>query len=156
MELFYIIVTVIAIVFLILILTVIGILMRYQNKSTVFPPVANDCPDFWTIAEDGTKCKIPTFGQKNVGSLYNTNNSIKIKNAKKDSAGSYEFPTYLPPLPVTNGSTDSNGNQVNAPNTINFKDDFWSSQGKTAVCAQKQWADNWGITWDGVTNYNSC
>ena len=34
MELFYIIVTVIAIVFLILILTIIGILMRYQNKST--------------------------------------------------------------------------------------------------------------------------
>jgi hypothetical protein len=142
MELFYIIVTVIAIVFLILILTVIGILMRYQNKSTVFPPVANDCPDFWTIASDGTKCKIPGNNQKNVGSLYNPNNSIKIK-----SETSSVFPIYTP---GTNGTLNF------SPNIIDFKNETWSSQGKTAVCAQKQWADNWGITWDGVTNYNSC
>jgi hypothetical protein len=155
MELFYIIVTVIAIVFLILILTVIGILMRYQNKSTVFPPVANDCPDFWTIALDGTKCKIPGDTQKNVGSLYD-GTTLKIKTVTNDSAGSYSFPTYIP-SPATNGTTDPlTGNQITAPNTINFKDSFWSSQGKTAVCAQKQWADSWGITWDGITNYNSC
>jgi hypothetical protein len=142
MELFYIIVTVIAIVFLILILTVIGILMRYQNKSTVFPPVANDCPDFWTIAENGTKCKIPTSTQKNVGSLYDSNNSIKIKYETSSA-----FPMYTP---GTNGTLNI------SPNIIDFKNETWSSQGKTAVCAQKQWADNWGITWDGVTNYNSC
>jgi hypothetical protein len=153
MELFYIIVTVIAIVFLILILTVIGILMRYQNKSTVFPPVANDCPDFWTIASDGTKCKIPSNDKKNVGSLYN-GTTLKIKTVTKDRADSYAFPVYTP---STNGTSDpSTGDQIMAPNIIDFKNETWSSQGKTAVCAQKQWADNWGITWDGVTNYNSC
>ena len=146
MELFYIIVTVIAIVFLILILTIIGILMRYQNKSTVFPPVANDCPDFWTIASNGTKCSIPDNDKKNVGTLYN-GTTLKIKTVTKDTADSYAFPVYTP---------STNGTSTAAATTINFKDDAWSAQGKTAVCAQKQWADNWGITWDGVTNYNSC
>jgi hypothetical protein len=153
MELFYIIVTVIAIILLILILTIIGIAMRYQDKNTVFPPVSNDCPDFWTIAADGKSCSIPSDGKKNVGTLYNPlaapndNRNIKIKSVTKDDSYTYTFPTYTPA---------TNGNVTAAASTINFKDDTWSSQGQTAICAKKKWAVNWGITWDGVTNYNSC
>ena len=151
MELFYIIVTVIAIILLILILTIIGIAMRYQDKNTVFPPVANDCPDFWTIASDGKSCSIPSDGKKNVGKMYDpdtnsTNRNIKLKPVTKDNTNTYTFPTYTP---GTNGITT-------AASTINFTDDAWSSQGQTAICAKKKWAINWGITWDGVTNYNSC
>ena len=58
-----------------------------------------------------------------------------------------KFPTYTP---------GTNGNVASAASTINFADDAWSSQGQTAICAKKKWAVNWGISWDGVTNYNSC
>jgi hypothetical protein len=146
MELYYTIVTVIAIIFLILILTIIGVAMRYQDKNTVFPPVANDCPDFWTIASDGKSCAIPVKEKKNVGSLYQ-GDSIKIKPVTKDDTNTYTFPTYTPA---------TNGNLTSAASTINFADDAWSSQGQTAICAKKKWAVNWGISWDGVTNYNSC
>jgi len=143
MEMFYIIVVSIAIIFLIVILTLIGIAMRYQNKSTVFPPMANDCPDFWTIAADGKSCTIPSDGKRNVGDLYvPLANTLKISYSSAD-----KFPTYTP---------GTNGNVASAASTINFADDAWSSQGQTAICAKKKWAVNWGISWDGVTNYNSC
>jgi hypothetical protein len=143
MEMFYIIVVSIAIIFLIVILTLIGIAMRYQNKSTVFPPMANDCPDFWTIAADGKSCSIPSNGKRNVGNLYvPVTDTLNISYSSAD-----KFPTYTP---------GTNGNVASAASTINFADDAWSSQGQTAICAKKKWAVNWGISWDGVTNYNSC
>jgi hypothetical protein len=147
MELFYIIVTVVAIILLILILTIIGVAMKYQDKATVFPPVANDCPDFWTISSDGKSCTIPSNDKKNIGSLYDTNNSIQMKSTINDTNNTYTFPTYTP---------GTNGNSTSGASTINFTDDGWSAQGQTAICAKKKWAVNWGISWDGVTNYNSC
>jgi hypothetical protein len=148
MELFYIVVTVVAILFLIIILTLIGIAMRYQDKNTIFPPLANDCPDFWTIASDGKSCTIPSKDKRNVGMLYNkVDNSILLKSATSDSNGSYSFPVYTP---------GTNGNLTAAASTINFSNEAWNAQGKTAICSKKKWAMNWGISWDGVTNYNSC
>ena len=138
MELFYIIIPVIAIIFIIILLTIVGIAMRYQDKATVFPPAANDCPDFWTVASDNNSCAIPAKDKKNVGSIY-SDNDIQLKSSPTNTA----FPIYTP------GTTGT-------PSTINFKDDAWSSQGLTTVCAKKKWANNWGISWDGITNYNSC
>jgi hypothetical protein len=40
--------------------------------------------------------------------------------------------------------------------SIDFTDPGWSADGKSAVCAQKTWADSEKISWDGVTNYNKC
>jgi hypothetical protein len=146
MELFYIIIPVFAIIFIIILLTIVGVAMRYQDKGTVFPPVANDCPDFWTVASDGTSCAIPAKDKKNVGSMYKpptdapNDDSIKLKSS---SSANNAFPIYTP------GTTDT-------PSTINFKDETWNAQGLTTVCAKKKWANNWGINWDGITNYNSC
>ena len=55
---FYWIVVLIAVVLLVLCLTGIGILMRYQNAGQAFPPTPNTCPDGWTTI--GTKCTAPT------------------------------------------------------------------------------------------------
>ena len=63
MDTFYIIVLSIAVVLLILILTFVGIMMKRQDSSTVFPPTVNTCPDFWTV--DAGKCIIPTPGSPN-------------------------------------------------------------------------------------------
>jgi len=145
MEFFYIIVLSIAVIFLILILTLIGILMKESKKTGgTFPPIVNNCPDYWVIASDGKSCTIPTKTstdiQKNAGSLYGIDTNLDITGA---SGTSGVFPIKTPGF-VTGGST------------IDFTDQAWSAQGKTSACAQKQWATNWGITWDGITNNNTC
>jgi hypothetical protein len=40
--------------------------------------------------------------------------------------------------------------------TVNFSDAGWTSNGGTALCNQKDWAIKYGISWDGVANYNGC
>ena len=149
MEFFYIIVLSIAVIFLILILTLIGVLMKQSKKTGgTFPPIVNNCPDYWVISTDGKSCTIPikkdsTTGyttEKNAGSLYGTNSDLDIIDP---SGTSVVFPIKTPGF-VTGGST------------IDFTDAAWSAQGKTSTCAQKQWAQKWGITWDGITNNNTC
>ena len=142
MEFFYIIVLSIAVIFLIVILTLIGILMKEsKKKSGTFPPIVNNCPDYWVIASDTKSCTIPTKTsstdiQKNAGSLYGSDIILDITDT-----GS--FPTKTPGF-TTTGST------------IDFTNEAWSAQGKTSACAQKQWAQKWGIAWDGITNNNTC
>ena len=58
MDSFYMIVVLIAVVILVLCLTGIGILMRYQNAGQQYPPTANTCPDGWDITS-GTSCTSP-------------------------------------------------------------------------------------------------
>ena len=168
MEFFYIIVLSIAVIFLILILTLIGILMK-ESKKTVgtFPPIVNNCPDYWVIASDGKSCTIPiktsaTNTQKNAGNLYgnDTELDIKYKTSYKTASPDYDpvnamysFPTYTPGLKYTQG-TSSTSSAVGS--IIDFTDEAWSAQGKTSTCAQKQWAQKWGITWDGISNSNTC
>ena len=100
MNSFQVIVLSIAVVILILVLTFVGVLMSRTTGSTVFPPTANDCPDYWQVRSDGTGCNIPMPGAANLGSVYN--------NGKLSLNGDN-----------TNGGllTDSKGTQY-----INFKD----------------------------------
>jgi hypothetical protein len=129
MEPFYYIVVGIAVVFMILILIFIGLMMKTQNQNTVYPPVVNTCPDNWSIAQDGSSCTIPIDTKpSNMGSLI-TNANVKTSLAKY--------------------ATVSN-------NTFSTHDPLWSSNGVTAICGQKQWAVNNQISWDGISNYNSC
>ena len=132
MDIFYIIVSTIAIVLLALILTYVGLLMsRQQNVSTVFPPNSGKCPDYWTLATDGSSCMIPVSGSKNVGSIYQGGNLLL--DSRKGTYG-------------LNPSFTS----------INFSDAAWMTGGKSAICSQRKWANQYGIIWDGVSNYNSC
>lgn len=66
MELFHTIVLSIAVIVLILILTVVGIMLgnkKYDNS--VFPPIKNSCPDYWSVdANDPNKC---VMNDKNKG-----------------------------------------------------------------------------------------
>ena len=165
MEFFYMIVLAIAVLFLIIMLTYIGILMRYTDTKVAFPPIENDCPDYWVLASDGKSCTIPTYDQKNAGKLYTSvgeKTDIDIKydttyTPEKDSVtekSTYTFPTYTPGLAYTT-NTDTNIRELGS--TIDFTNDAWAgSSGMTSTCAKKKWANNWGITWDGITNTNTC
>jgi hypothetical protein len=136
MDLFYIIVLSVATVLLILLLTYIGILMKNAKTSDdgeVFPPVASSCPDYWSSSiSDPSSCNIPNNGAgiKNLGSIYDVNGLV----LNDSNTIGYDL----------------------AKNVINFNDTRWSSGGKIAVCAKKDWANKYNIMWDGVSNYNSC
>lgn len=161
MEFFYMIVLAIAILFLIIMLTYIGILMRYTDTKVAFPPIENDCPDYWVLASDGKSCTIPLSTEKNAGTLYTSDGvstSINIKYATTYTENidgvddTYSFPTYTPGLAYT----DISGKQQ-LGSTIDFTNDAWAgSKGFTSTCAKKYWANNWKITWDGITNTNTC
>ena len=134
MESFYRIVITVALIALIGSLTYVGMLMKYhKNKNTTYPPVASSCPDFWTVSStDQTKCDIPkpdASGIQNVGSIY-SGTALQLN------------------------STNTPGLDTQA-NNIKFSDATWGV-GSAATCKKQKWANQYGLVWDGISNYNSC
>jgi hypothetical protein len=132
MESFYPIVISIAVVLLILLLTFMGILLRSQNSTEIFPPQLNSCPDYWTTDSSG-HCSMPTQ------------------------------PSFANPSMILNmgGLTTLGSSATIAPYSTDGKsfdttNPLWSSGGQSTICAQKAWAVNNGIVWDGVSQYNQC
>jgi len=126
MDVFYIIVSVTALVTLIVFLTFIGIKMRYGKKSTAdnaYPPTKSSCPDYWTMYNG--KCLVPNYGTRNSGTI--TQSSVN------------KIPGYNP-----------------QDNTIDFNSSAWATTGSTSICNQKKFTSMTGISWDGVSNYNGC
>lgn len=130
MDLFYIIVSSILIVFLIIILSYYGIVLQKRVKeSKEYPPQPpSTCPDYWQVNVNG-KCTIPASGFKNTGSIYGSNGQITL-----NTNSTYGY---------SDGAIDFNGN-------------LWSSGGANSVCNIRNWANKNNIVWDGVTNYNGC
>jgi len=135
MDTFQITVLVVAAVLLIIIFSTVGILSKYSTKDTVFPPVANSCPDNWTVHSSG-KCIIPVETEFNVGNIYATGSNGLTTNT---ADGNLYTPGY-----------DSGGG------SINFEDPLWGTMGKSPLCTKKNWTNKNIINWDGVSNYNSC
>lgn len=139
MEMFYKITILVAIIFLILILTVIGILMGKKSNVVTYPPVASQCPDYWTY--DGSNCVVPNTGcPANDGSVKdckpNMLNGISVAN--------------LTPTSVSGLTRVSNPDK-----TTTYSIDF-NNPGWKGTCGQMQWAKKNNIEWDGVSNFNSC
>lgn len=136
MDLFYIIVLSIAVVFLIVFLTTFGLLMKSTEQTTAYPPTYSTCPDYWEIAQDGSKCIIPSNQSSlNVGSIYTSPNTLN--------------PAVINTTTTPGYSYDISNNKVT--NYIDFTNLGWKG-----ICSKKTWAINNGIVWDGVSNYNSC
>jgi hypothetical protein len=131
MDSYYIIVSSVATVILILVLTYIGISMNYSKGKVAHPPKAATCPDAWALASDGSSCLIPASSSLNIGKLY-------------DSDGKF----------IANSKTTYGLNITN--NSINFADEGWTKGGLSTTCSQKAWANQMGIQWDGISNYNKC
>ena len=131
------------IVFLILILTVIGILMAKKSNNLVYPPVANQCPDYWTF--DGSYCIVPNKGVYTLGdqTKYTDDHNQKVLNgfSSVKSANDKNTPGFFV----------EKDNKNRAILKIDFKDPGWSG-----TCSQKKWANQNNIVWDGVSNYNTC
>jgi hypothetical protein len=94
MDIFYIVVSSIAIILLILILTVIGIMMKNTNAITNYPPYQSKCPDYWGVNADGI-CSQPskTAVVNNLPRTYNAASDDKLNKATYSgrSDGPYNF-----------------------------------------------------------------
>lgn len=151
MDSFYLTVLSIASVILILALTYVGILLYYSERSEVFPPLQNACPDYWYLEPTTGKCRFPVqANSKNRGNYTATvsetaSNTEMIGSAAGVMTG------------VKDGSLSSG---ILTPNTLAFDMNHaaWETNfGKrSALCNKKYWANLRGITWDGVTNTNQC
>jgi hypothetical protein len=75
MEKFYLITLTVAIIFLILILTYIGIKLRKSNVAAKFPPQMSNCPDNWIFSNN--KCQVPNSSNANYGKSNLINNGVK-------------------------------------------------------------------------------
>jgi len=135
MEKFHIIVLSVATVALILILIFVGILLGKGDTNAAYPPSYGMCPDYWETDASSNKCIIPNIQttKLNIGNLYDEN-SMTLK----DSV------TYTPGY-----SYDISDNAITQ--YIDFSDAKWKG-----ICDQQKWANENGIVWDGVSNYNSC
>lgn len=127
METFYLIVLSVAIILLIIILAYIGVYGMNEKSKSAFPPVKYDCPDYWQKNEYG-ECLIPTSGP-NMGAFNNTSDLIPTQQ-------------NIPGINTSN-------------NAIDFESTAWSASGSSR-CAHKKWANDNGIVWDTVSNYNQC
>jgi len=138
---FYGIVVVIASIFLIVCLIIVGILMQNMSVDGNFPPVANPCPDNWTV--QGKNCVVPAYDSKsNVGNLKDTvNHASFIQDTPGITNSTYSGATF---------TTLQNGTSY-----VDFTNDEWK-KGGSATCKQQKWTNQYGITWDGVSNATGC
>lgn len=148
MPSFYLIAVILTVIFLILCLTGVGILMKYQNAGQVFPPAAQPCPDGWTVDALGN-CGVSIAKSLNIGRLGSTNG--KDLNMNSPYFTSYTFPaTYI----TAETNTDS---LSSLPGNKDISMNFTKPNATWTTCQQKNWANRYGIEWDGVSNYNgSC
>jgi len=133
MDSFYIIVACVAIVLLILLLTVIGLMMKNQNRIDVYPPNQSICPDYWEVDSKGL-C------------IANINTSaIPVINGLPSG---YNFEKTL----TTNEKKLLNKAIVTEDGQRNLVFDFT----KNTVCDNKNWSNAYGIQWDGYSNAATC
>jgi hypothetical protein len=137
MGYYYIIVSTVATIILVLILTYVGILMTSTQKKALYPPSYSLCPDYWQTNEAG-KCLIPQ------GST--ATNTVSATTLRAD----YDR--------VTTGKKPTPGLDISTPPSyIDFADTNWSANGTVDQrCGWKAWANKYNVQWDGVSNYNGC
>ena len=142
---FYGIVVVIASIFLIICLIIVGILMQNMSVDGNFPPIANPCPDNWTVL--GNTCEVPAYDSKsNVGNL-------------KDIVNHAPFIKDTPGITNTTHTVPSTFVNLQTPTTyVDFNHADWkkNSSNGSAICKQREWTIQYGITWDGVSNATGC
>ena len=144
MDSFQIIVVIVATVLLILIFATIGIVTKhYSTDNVAFPPVANTCPDTWSVDASGN-CKIPGYSTTNRGTIYKTGGNSGLVLKATASGKTFDSATDTPGYDSTAG-------------TINFTDSAsWGYSSKSPICNKSAWAKKYSISWDGVSNVIGC
>jgi hypothetical protein len=161
MEDFYFYSIVVALVILIGILTMVGITISKGNKTKVYPPVENECPDYW---EQGTTGSLIDGNTKGTAvpsdyckySLITNRGDSRFQAGMKITADGVEWNDISKNI---GGNTVTDGAGLRQF-YVQFQnnDASWNKYypGLSLRCAKRKWANDRGIVWDGVTNYNGC
>ena len=162
---FYMYVALGALIVLIIVLIALGVMMSELKSKTLFPPSQNACPDYWDLSSNG-QCIYPSAGNtdKNIGTGIITRDGATAAPKNYIGINTPGFARWGTELYVSDGTT-----RYTAANAVqqNYKYVSLSDPsgiagmaklypGLTTRCAQKKWANNNNIIWDGVTNFNGC
>ena len=167
MEDFYFYACVIAFIILIVCLTMIGITISYGNSLKLFPSIQKPCPDYWTEGTDGDAgyCLYPGKSQTNPGHSEFAGADPKVPSVddavELNKLGTRVYATsadkeVIPYASANRTTLDRYYIQLNG------NDDTWNAiygnayASMTPICAKRKWANDNGIIWDGITNYNGC
>jgi len=131
----------IAMFLLIIIFIVVGVLMKNNKTSAIFPPNAKNCPNYWIETADG-KCVIPVQTPSSIPGVepnmpINVGSGVNYASATKNAKG---IPSYL-----TDGTTPG---YSSTDMSIDFKN--------YTACNKMNWSNKYGILWDGINNINTC
>jgi hypothetical protein len=100
----------IAVVFLILFLIIIGVALSNSTSTAEWPPIVGSCPDYWVdLSGNGSQC----FNSHRLG----------------------KCPAYIP--------------TADDKKTMDFNQPPFN--GTDGDCAKYKWANQCGVTWDGIT-----
>lgn len=136
---FYQIVSIIAVVFLILLLTAIGVSFS-EARQTNFPPSKSTCPDYWIADYSDPSKVVCRVNDLNTGLIRKDDDGSYMMSAKADDKNKAYTPGYNA-----------------AAKTVDFADPAWPTAfSASSQCALKKWANKYEISWDGVANFNSC
>jgi hypothetical protein len=127
----------IAIVILVVSVGAMGMVLA-KTDGYPYPPTVDVCPDYWTTissAELSSTCTESEYGC--------CSDHVTLKtDADGSNCAAKCFNTHKL------GTTSANC--PNIPMEMNFSGDEYT--GANGSCNKKKWANNCGLTWDGITN----
>ena len=113
------------IIVVLIILILLGIVMNNANKNQMYPPVYPTCPDYYSTNSD-FNCVANTSVWGNIPTI----TGVTGFNVKNPSCSLLDL---------------SSNTIFNAA----------GSGPKSGLCAKKTWANQCGVSWDGISNNNS-
>jgi len=146
MTTFQYVVLIIASLILIISLSIIGYILNMKSTNSTFPPSQNTCPDGWRLAP---------LGENMNGYLSNNAASSATCIFKTATSTTSNLGTLIPDK-FTPGIITKSGTLANDPIGIDFANSYYVNGRGSILCNKKNWANKYGIQWDGVTNNNSC
>ena len=106
-------------------------LITKARESTVYPPGALNCPDYWvesTNAAGDILCMADMSNRTNVGDLSGNDATLNFSEDGWDVSGGF----------------------------LDYGSDDLSFPGYSITCKRRKWANTYGVQWDGISNYNGC
>ena len=106
-------------------------LITKARESTVYPPGALNCPDYWvesTNAAGDILCMADMSNRTNVGDLSGNDATLNFSEDGWDVSGG----------------------------VLDYGSDDLSFPGYSITCKRRKWANTYGVQWDGISNYNGC
>ena len=117
------------VIFIIVIIIIMHTMTKFASNIP-FPPTSSSCPDYWTSDVNGN-CILPTSTNPS-----NPSNMGKLSVGDSYVKTSATAPTYY---------------------YVNPNDPAWIVNSSVSqVCAQREWALQNGLEWNGVTNFTGC